>query len=602
MRAKDNNIKQRKKIRVKSLEKTRDSQIVLYKSMDITSNKRILMMLKNIKAATKKKLRKKEREERILSEKKEKKKRDYLEFRKKIYEERRRLSEIRKIKEEKERKEQEEIRKRLIEKKLLYIELRERRLSEGKKRQLLIESILRQKEEKNRKLELEKKQKLLEEKKRIEEERNIYLVRHKQKQIEEHEKLLDRINRIKKKYNEMKELKKYEENTSSKEKIDFRFNRIKSKCQLFLKGQIKDFVEKIEFIYEIEKYIMEEISYNYKNKTYNLISPSEAVFYNNNDYIVKILGFFGSELSLNNINNIYIEKNPSNELIRDTTFKIITNGLASQTIYKLVIDSERKKNEFKNDFEQWFKFNDLIIDKINESFNIPKDEIIFFNYDFENIELSLIIYNRNLSGISLFLKSLGIKTTNKPLLNYIILSPNIFDIEFCKKPQDWPKDNLKRGGEKYYPPYEYYGLGLKIKEKYDNNDNIWFGKVGDKEGEWPVAYHGIGRGNEFLKVLRILDDNLKEGPIQLLKNRLSKVNKEDFILCDQGVYLSPEIEEAEKYTNKITLGNFKKKFQFIIMARVNPKKIREPCNVPVNWILNGNFEEIRPYRLLIKIT
>ena len=78
MRAKDNNIKPRKKIRIKSLEKTRDSQLVLYKSMDISSNKRILMMLKNIRAATKKKLRKKEREEKILSEKKEKKKRDYL--------------------------------------------------------------------------------------------------------------------------------------------------------------------------------------------------------------------------------------------------------------------------------------------------------------------------------------------------------------------------------------------------------------------------------------------------------------------------------------------------------------------------------------------
>ena len=94
---------------------------------------------------------------------------------------------------------------------------------------------------------------------------------------------------------------------------------------MFLKGEIIDYVEKLEFIYDLEKLLMDEISYNYNYKTQNLMSPSEAVFYNNNDYIVKLLGFFGSELSMNGINNVYIEKNPSNELIRDTSFKIITS-------------------------------------------------------------------------------------------------------------------------------------------------------------------------------------------------------------------------------------------------------------------------------------
>jgi hypothetical protein len=416
--------------------------------------------------------------------------------------------------------------------------------------------------------------------------------------------MIERINRLKDKYNEMEELKKIEENYSYKERVDSKYNRIKPKCDLFLKGEIIDYVEKLEFIYDLEKLLMDEISYNYNYKTQNLMSPSEAVFYNNNDYIVKLLGFFGSELSMNGINNVYIEKNPSNELIRDTSFKVITSGLATQTIYKISIESQKKKGDFKKDYEQWFKFNDFLIDKINESFNVPKDDIYFFNYDFENIELFFTIYNRNLSGIPLFLRSLGLRTTMRSLLNYMILSPINFERQFSKKPQDWQGKNLKRGGEKYFPPYEYYGLALKIKEKYNifGDDGVWFGKEGDKEGEWPVAYHGIGRGNEFLKVLSIIDDNLKEGPRQFMKHRMSKYNKEDFPLCSQGVYLTPEIEEAEKYASKVTLGNFKKKFQFIIMARVNPKKIREPGTVPINWILNGNDEEIRPYRLLIKIS
>ena len=37
------------------------------------------------------------------------------------------------------------------------------------------------------------------------------------------------------------------------------------------------------------------------------------------------------------------------------------------------------------------------------------------------------------------------------------------------------------------------------------------------------------------------------------------------------------------------------------MMRVNTNKIRKPDIFPEKWILNGNYEEIRPYRLLIKI-
>ena len=609
MKPKDDNrkkyvIKKRKKLRIKSLEKNRDSLLVLYKSCDSIDSKRILIMLKNIRIATKINKRKKEREERILSEKREKKKRDYLEHRQKIYEEHQRLSEIKKVREEKERKEFEEMRKRYFESKLLNMKLREQKMLERKQRHESMINFFKKKEEESRKFILERKLKLMEDKKRIEEERNLYLEKQKQKLNEEHEKMIEKINIIKNKYNELEEIKKREENFTYKEKIESKLNRIESKCHLFLRGELNDLIEKLEFIDELEKFIMDEISYNYNYKTHNLLSPSEAVFYNNNDYIMKLLGFLGSELSLNKINNVYIEKKPTNELIRDVSFKIITSGQATQTIYKISLESQKKKNDFKKDYEQWFKFNDLLRDKINESFNVPKDDIYFFNYDFENIESYFIIYNRNLSGIPLFLKSLGLRTSIKPLLNYVILSPINFELEYCKKPQDWPEGNLKRGGEKYFPPYEYYGLALKLRGKYnDTGDNgVWFGKLGDREGEWPVAYHGIGRGNEFLKVLSIIDDNLKEGPRQIMKNRISKANKNDFPLCNQGVYLTPEIEEAEKYATKVTLGNFKKKFQFIFMSRVNPKKIREPGTVPVNWILNGNDEEIRPYRLLIKIT
>ena len=36
------------------------------------------------------------------------------------------------------------------------------------------------------------------------------------------------------------------------------------------------------------------------------------------------------------------------------------------------------------------------------------------------------------------------------------------------------------------------------------------------------------------------------------------------------------------------------------MLRVNPEKIRVPVGRPDFWVLNGNPDEIRPYRILIK--
>ena len=419
-------------------------------------------------------------------------------------------------------------------------------------------------------------------------------------QIEEHKKILEKLKEIKSK--KLEQIKIKEQNLSKKEKIGALFNKIKPKGISFLKGEISDLKEKVEFVNEIENYLREEINYNYISIANNLISPSGAIYYNNNNYIVKILGYIGSELSLYNINNVYIEKHPTNEFIRDITFKIITSGLATQTIYKLIIESPNKINEFRNNTEKWIKFNELIKEKIYDYYNISRDDICFFNYDIDNLELFLIIYNKHLNGIPILLKNFGVKTIIKPLLNYIILSPNFFEIEFCRKPSDWNENNLIRGGKKYYPPNEYFGLALKIKEKYNKYDNVWFGKIGEKEGEWPVAYHGVGRGNVFMKVFSILNEGLKVGPRQLYKNRISKANLDDFNLCEKGVYLAPDIKEAEKYADKINLGSFKNKFQFVIMTRVNPKKIRDPGGIPVNWILNGNEEEIRQYRLLIKIS
>jgi hypothetical protein len=313
------------------------------------------------------------------------------------------------------------------------------------------------------------------------------------------------------------------------------------------------------------------------------------------------LGYFGSDLSLNNIKT-YIEVNPTSELLRKITFKIITSGLATQKIYKLTIDNQKFLKKYENNIE---KINNFLIDikmKIGSTFNISPANMYFFEQKFDNIfEIKLLIHNQKLNNLDSILRKYDVKITTKTLLNNIILSPSTFESDFCKNSNEWPNNNLIRGGRKYYPPYGWIGIALKIKDKFNTKNDIWLGKE-NKEGEWCVAYHGVGKGKVLEKVLNIVNDNLREGFGQMYnKQTNAEKNRDIFPYCGNGVYFSPNIEEAMKYADKVSLGWYNLQFKFVIMARVNPINIRSPGGTPVIWIVDGDDENIRPYRLLIKV-
>ena len=60
------------------------------------------------------------------------------------------------------------------------------------------------------------------------------------------------------------------------------------------------------------------------------------------------------------------------------------------------------------------------------------------------------------------------------------------------------------------------------------------------------------------------------------------------------------MNKAEYYAHKFKIG--KNRFlQFAIQTRVDPNKIRDPGVSPIIWVLSGSDEEVRPYRLLVKI-
>ena len=183
------------------------------------------------------------------------------------------------------------------------------------------------------------------------------------------------------------------------------------------------------------------------------------------------------------------------------------------------------------------------------------------------------------------------------LLEGCKLYSDLLEPEFGMNPSDWPcpYSISYRGGLQYFPPYGYMGFGLKVLDSYDYGDNTWLGHI-NKEGEFAVAYHGIR--SDINDVNQIVNSYLKEGQNQNCEN------DEDLLrpgyICGRGVYVTPSIEVAEYYTRPFYVDEINQSFRIVFQCRVDPTRIRISKRKADFWIFNGNGQEIRPYRLLIK--
>ena len=139
-------------------------------------------------------------------------------------------------------------------------------------------------------------------------------------------------------------------------------------------------------------------------------------------------------------------------------------------------------------------------------------------------------------------------------------------------------------------------------DKYD--DNTWIG-MDNSEGEWCVAYHGVGRNQNSDKVKKITrliyEGGFKAGEAQAHRNcdniyynnKFNKLKKVGI-----GSYCTTKIEEAEEYSGITEIKG--QQYKTVLMVRVNPESIRG-CECEKNyWVTNGNNNEIRPYRILYK--
>ena len=462
--------------------------------------------------------------------------------------------------------------------------------------------IQKEKEEKQKELlkqkRLEFKQQIETERQKLEETKKIKEQEEEKKKKEEEERNNALIQEAISKSNEEKELDIKELSLDDASKHEFRLNLLNKYIKQYLEiDREKDIINVLELIHKIGQLLKREIHYDKEKPNDNILSIAQAV--KSDDTVIYFLGVLGEEFKNYGVNSI-VEKKSQDPILMEGLFKVLFCEYSLSQKYNIRIKSLPLITKFIKNTKAYLNFVDGFKKKISEDYSIQDSKIFIISNRTDLYEFNVVILNREEINIKRYESTHNIIVKKRSLLGHVKLSPDFFEKEFNREKNSWSKKNLKRGGEKYTPPFGWKGFALKVLNKYDNCDNLWLGNEG-KEGEWAIAYHGIGKGDEFKKLMSIILNNLRKGPGQLYKN-LPNIRDNNKSLIGNGIYLSPNINEAERYAEKIHLGKRKSNFQFIIMCRVNPDKIREPGRIPINWIVDDDYDCIRPYRILVKET
>ena len=73
----------------------------------------------------------------------------------------------------------------------------------------------------------------------------------------------------------------------------------------------------------------------------------------------------------------------------------------------------------------------------------------------------------------------------------------------------------------------------------------------------------------------------------------------NYFNCGRGVYFTPEINEANSYTDIIKYNQYN--LRIVFMCRINPYKVRIADKEGAEyWLTNGGIDEVSPYRILFK--
>ena len=283
-------------------------------------------------------------------------------------------------------------------------------------------------------------------------------------------------------------------------------------------------------------------------------------------------------------------------------------SLGTQRKYEIHFNFAKKRNEeILNNINKQNEFLSTYKKKLSDILKIDINRIIFkdVRYGCVKASASFIDQSRREDIEIPRLRQMDnvIDVEKKVIVDQQILSPDILDPKGDRY-KGWGV-NETRGGEKYIPPIGWVGIGLKVLNMYDNNNNDWL-SCRNIEGEYSIAYYGL---HNYLNDKAILINDLNDYINDIRKAISERLFQSEYDkrtgflgfgrnICGGGVCLFQDPKYAESCAGIINISGFQ--YKILLMCRVNPKKIRQPSMHDKFWILNPTPDEIRPYRILIK--
>ena len=367
----------------------------------------------------------------------------------------------------------------------------------------------------------------------------------------------------------------------------------------------------------IKKIIKEEK----KNNCEKYIDVSEALKLEDEDQQLFCLG-----LLCKNLNSLGIEavieknenKNENNENEESVTgLQFLSSGLIKKKKYKLHFDFGKERNEeILNNKIEYERFEENLKLKISKDYNISTDKIIvtfpergsvvvqviFQSDEFNNLDINDFLDKFKNENNEEFSELKYLKEIHSDvLMEGCKLTKNMLDSR-GNRSEGWGIGE-KRGNMEYDPPLGWIGIGLKVMDEYDDGDNTWIG-MDNCEGEWCVAYHGVGRDRDDVKKITGLIIKGQKQKFIIGANQAHSTCEDKFHKgkkVGDGAYCTPKISIAESYSGISTINGVD--YETVIMVRVKPEAIRScgECEYAEDyWVVNGTSDEIRPYRILYK--
>ena len=156
-----------------------------------------------------------------------------------------------------------------------------------------------------------------------------------------------------------------------------------------------------------------------------------------------------------------------------------------------------------------------------------------------------------------------------------------FNYDFSRERDDGKE--YYRGGKRYYRPYGWCRLALKVRGIYD--DDTWLGENSIRTyscpGEWPVCYRGTGLNN---------CKNIAQEGYDLSKGRR--------FAHGVGIYCTPSIDVAAGFAS---IGTYEgQQYQVVFQNRVSTQGLKEISTSNGEYWVQPRPELIRPYGICVR--